>query len=306
MEENKEKLNQEELDELRKSLSNIFPEDEVNSIIEKAEKENMGKKKPMYDDDMMKAYNTMKGKMDMMKKAMDQYNIMKGDMDEMSKAMDKGEYMKDMKDRMGKMEKAMTEFQDMYGNLTGTGAHGDDLKKSEKDDLNKSEKEDKEDLEKSEKDDLNKTEKETTADELLKSFDFGKIASDAIEKSLEGLNLDSKFSEISNQLQATNEKYEKIEKSITDMANAPFGKMKAMNSLNFIQNGEEKTEDGKRIIRKSEKTKVIDELEKAFESDLGDHDKDVISKAISNFVVSGNLSKEAIGILGEKNGVEIA
>jgi len=142
-------------DELTKSLQELdFSEEEINTIIEKAEEEG----KLVSDDEVVEKPEDY-------------------DKEEMKKAYDKVMSMKD------DLDKSMSAFLDKYGSVPGfTKPTSDVAKKSEKEDIEKSEKV--EELEKSFSDELQKS-FDTRFDTIQKSFDTQNEINERIIKSLE-------------------------------------------------------------------------------------------------------------------------
>lgn len=242
-------------EDLIKSLQELeFTPEEIDNIIIKAEKEN---KFEAETDDKGKEKEGEEGKEKEDKTVDEEAAEKAGDKEEMQKAIDKIVSLKN------EIDKSMTNFLNMFGNIPGVITPTDFTKKGLEDEFNKSEK-----------------------DFFEKAFGD---KFNVIEKGLEDQNKINQ--EFLKSLQ-------NIHETVNAIAQAPNPYKSVMGNYrnNLLEKGE-KSENGKKIISLSNKPLVEGILEKAINTVDNEQDKQIIRDTLSDYSIANKLRPEGFNIV---------
>lgn len=251
-------------DELRKSLLDIFSTEEVDQMIEKAEKEGKFDKKEMGEksDD---------------EKTVDEEAVEKEDEDDddVKKAYDKIMSMK------SDLDKSMTNFLDKFGKMPGVKTPDTDItKKAEEDQLEKK----KEVIEKSEVNDFEKA-FGSKFDEIQKSF-------------TDRLDAQSKVNE------EIVKALHNVSETVNQIAQTPNPLKALTGKYQFIEKGEKTDENGKRVVSLRDKEAVQNEISKAIDKISDETDQQIVRDLLSDYTVTNRVNPKGLNIVKKALDIE--
>lgn len=245
-------LTEEEVNDLRKSLTDIgMEENEIKETIEKAIKKSEEGQNKIEDQAKKEGLGKEEPKAEEIKEGLKSEE--EKPEDEIEK---KKEIYKAMCEKLNTLQKSLQEFGDMYGEMLGSSAAGkpsDDLKKSIEDDIQKS--------------------FVDQVDTIQKSF--GEQVDD-IRKSFE--TFESKQESIIKGLQ----------EDIKKIGDTPMPTKSVIHSANFFEKGMGGEDMDKRSMSISrDKDDLIKSMEDLLSKSTDSHEKEILSNGISDFLISG-------------------
>lgn len=231
-------------DELRKSLLEFFTPEEAEAMIVKAEKD--GKfGSDNEDDDSGKPADD---------KTIDQEAAEKaGEGDDVKKAYDQIMSLK------SELDKSISKFFDMFGNMPGVKTPDSDMTKKSIDN----------DIEKGLDNEITKS-----FDSIMKGFDKQNEINQEIIKSISD-----------------------VAKTVNQIAQAPNPMKSIMGQYGFIEKSEKTNEEGKKVISVRNKTAVQSEISKAMDKITDEGEQQVLRNMLSDFTISNRLNPEGLDIV---------